>query len=149
MKTIRYEVTINGVKTAMLFTPRLFDFKTPSMDFSGGEATKVAGMYADIAYCAALNYWTLTDHAVENFQLTRLDFHEWSAQEPAEFGKVMRIAIEAITNKSLDELMKEGKNTTTADEEVKKKHSTSIIQRLKAFLSAIVGCRRSKRHGHR
>ena len=133
----------------MLFTPRLFEFKTPSMDFSGGEATKVAGMYADIAYCAALNYWTLTDHAKEDFQLTRLDFHEWSAQEPKEFGKVMRIAIEAITNKSLDELMKEGKGTTPADEEVKKKPSTSITQRLKAFLSAIVGCRRSKRHGHR
>jgi hypothetical protein len=61
----------------------------------------------------------------------------------------MRIAIEAITNKSLDELMKEDRGKKSADEEVKKKPSTSIIQRLKAFLSAIVGCRRSKRHGHR
>ena len=67
MKIVKHKVTINGVETAMLFTPRLFEFKTPSMDFSGGEATKVAGMYADIAYCAALNYWTLTDHAIEDF----------------------------------------------------------------------------------
>lgn len=132
----------------MLFTPRLFEFKTPSMDFSGGEATKVAGMYADIAYCAALNYWTLTDHAIDDFPFMRLDFHEWSAQDPVEFGKVMRIAIEAITNKSLDELMKEDKGKKAADDEVKKK-STSIIQKLKDFLSAIVGCRRSKQHGHR
>lgn len=132
----------------MLFTPRLFEFKTPSMDFSGGEATKVAGMYADIAYCAALNYWTLTDHAIEDFPFMRLDFHEWSAQDPTEFGKVMRIAIEAITNKSLDELMKEDKGKS-ADKEVKKKPLRSIIQRLKNSLSAIVGCRRSKQHGHR
>lgn len=133
----------------MIFTPRLFEFKTPSMDFSGGEAIKVAGMYADIAYCAALNYWTLTDHAIEDFPLMRLDFHEWSAQEPTEFGKVMRIAIEAITNKSLDELTKEEKSKKAADDEIKKKPLISIIQRLKAFLSAIVVCRRSKRHGHR
>ena len=149
MKIVKHKVTINGVETAMLFTPRLFEFKTPSMDFSGGEATKVAGMYADIAYCAALNYWTLTDHAIEDFPFMRLDFHEWSAQEPAEFGKVMRIAIEAITNKSLEELMKEDKGKQSADEEVKKKPSTSIIQRLKDFLSATMGCRRSKQHGHR
>ena len=133
----------------MLFTPRLFEFKTPGMDFSGGDATKVAGMYADIAYCAALNYWTLTDHAIDDFQLTRLDFHEWSATNPAEFGKVIRMAIEAITNKSLDELMKENRDMKSADDEVKKKPSTSIIQRLKGFLSAVVGCRKSKQHGHR
>lgn len=133
----------------MLFTPRLFEFKTSSMDFSGGDATKVAGMYADVAYLAALNYWTLTDHAIEDFQLKRLDFHEWSAQEPAQFGKVMRIAVEALTNKSLDELMKEEKGKKTTDEEVKKKPSISIIQRLKDFLSAIVVCRTSKQHGHR
>ena len=111
----------------MLFTPRLFEFKTSSMDFSGGDATKVAGMYADAAYLAAINYWTLTDHAIEDFQLKRLDFHEWSAQEPAQFGKVIRIAVEALTNKSLDELMKEEKGKKTTDEEVKKKPSISII----------------------
>jgi hypothetical protein len=149
MKTIKHKVTIKGVETVMLFTPRLFEFKTPSMDFSGGEATKVAGMYADIAYCAALNYWTLTDHAKEDFPLTRPDFHEWSAQEPAEFGKVARIAIEAITNKSLEELMKKDKGKKTADEEVKKKPLKSIIRRLKAFLSAGAVCRKGKQHGHR
>lgn len=122
----------------MLFTPRLFEFKTPSMDFSGGDATKVAGMYADIAYCAALNYWTLCDNLAEDFQLTRLDFHEWSAQNPKEFGKVMRIAVEAITNKSLDELLKEEKNKVAeADADVKKKSCSSIMRKLKRFWSAI------------
>lgn len=108
------------------------------MDFSGGDATKVAGMYADIAYCAALNYWTLCDNLAEDFQLTRLDFHEWSAQNPKEFGKVMRIAVEAITNKSLDELLKEEKNKIAeADADVKKKICSSIMQKLKRFWSAI------------
>ena len=150
MRTIKYFSTINGVETGMLFTPRLFEFKTPSMDFSGGEATKVAGMYADIAYCAALNYWTLTDHAKEDFSLERLDFHEWSAANPAEFGKVMRIAIEAITNKSLEELAKESTTQEKAaeDSDVKKKTYSSNIQKLKAFLLAIVGFRKSRQPGH-
>ena len=137
------------METGMLFTPRLFEFKTPSMDFSGGDATKVAGMYADIAYCAALNYWTLTDHDVEDFKLTRLDFHEWSATNPADFGKMIRIAVEAITNKSLDELLKAEKDKSSSDsEDVKKKPSISIIQKLKHSWSAIVGCRRSKQLKH-
>ena len=51
MKAIRNTATINGVKTTMLFTPRLFEFKTASMDFSdAGGAGKVTAMYADIAY---------------------------------------------------------------------------------------------------
>lgn len=144
MKIVKHIVTINGVETAMLFTPRLFEFKTPSMDFSGGEATKVAGMYADIAYCAALNYWTLEEQDAADFPHTRLDFHEWSAQYPAEFGKVMKIAIEAITNKSLEELMKEEKVKPSEPEDVKKKTSTSTIQRLRHSWSAIVGCLRGK-----
>ena len=34
MRQIRYNATINGVETGMLFTPRLFEFKTASMDFT-------------------------------------------------------------------------------------------------------------------
>lgn len=144
MRTIRYKATVNGVETAMLFTPRLFEFKTASMDFCAGDAAKVSGMYADIAYCAALNYWTLEERDPADFKLTRLDFHEWSAANPAEFGKVMRVAIEAITNKSLDELMKEKQQNTDVDEDVKKKNSLSIIRRLRRFWSAIVGCHSAK-----
>jgi hypothetical protein len=73
---------------------------------------------------------------VEEYQLTRLDFHEWSAQNPSEFGKVIRTAIEAITNKNIEDLVKDGKSPS---QEVKKKTSLSIIQRLRRFWSAIVG----------
>lgn len=135
------------METTMLFTPRLFEFKTPSMDFSGGDGTKVAGMYADLAYCAALNYWTLNDQNIEDFKLSRVDFHEWSATNPNAFGKMIRIAVEAITNKSLNELLKIEKEKKES-EEVKKKPSMSIIQRLKVSWSAIVGCRKSKQQRH-
>jgi hypothetical protein len=123
------------VETAMLFTPRLFEFKTASMDFSDAtNSVKVAGMYADIAYCAALNYWTLVDNDIEDFQLKRIDFHEWSAINPSDFGKMMRVAVEALTNKSLAELAKEHKDKAPEkDGNVKKKTFSSIIKRLKIF----------------
>lgn len=125
MKVIRNKATIKGVETTMLFTPRLFEFKTASMDFSyaGGSAGKVAAMYADLAYCAALNYWTLEEHDVADFELSRADFHEWAVIDPAEFGKIMKFALEAITNKSLEELLKEQKNFEKAGNEIKKKTS--------------------------
>lgn len=128
----------------MLFTPRLFDFKTASMDFSdNGTVGKVAGMYADIMYLAALNIWTLNDRDVDDFPLTRVDFHEWAVLEPSEFGKTMKIALEAITNKSLEELLKENEkgseNGKKGPNEVKKKTSKSLIQKLRLFWSAIVG----------
>lgn len=107
------------------------------MEFTGSESTsKVATMYADLAYCAALNYWTLDDKDVDDFKLKRIDFHEWAVQSPAEFGKMMRIAVEAITNKSLEELIDKDKQQSSS--EVKKKISPSIIQRLKHFWLAIV-----------
>lgn len=123
----------------MLFTPRLFEFKTASMDFSNaGSAGKVAGMYADLSYCAALNYWTLEEHEVADFRLSRADFHEWAILEPKEFGKTMVIALEAVTNKSLEEILKEQKEGEQPKTEVKKKISSSITQKLKRFWSAIV-----------
>ena len=97
-------------------------------------------MYADLAYCAALNYWTLEEHEVADFELSRADFHEWAGIAPADFGKVMKIALEALTNKSLEELLSEQKGAEKAGTEVKKKKtSISIIQRLRLFWSAFVG----------
>jgi hypothetical protein len=131
MRTIRTKATIKGVETEMLFTPRLFEFATATMDFSGGSAAKVSAMYADIAYCAALNIWTLNENAVDDFRLDRVAFHEWAAQEPKEFGKVMKVALEALTNKSLEELLKENDGKKAADPEVKKKTSSWITRLLR------------------
>lgn len=139
MRVIRTKVTIKGVEVEMLFTPRLFEFKTASMDFSdNGTSGRVVGMYADIAYCAALNMWTLQDRNIADFKLTRVDFQEWTMLDPTEFGKTMKIALEALTNKSLEELMKQNQEDKKPSD-VKKKTSLSIIQRLRRFWSAIVG----------
>jgi hypothetical protein len=144
MRTIRYSVTIKGVEVDMLFTPRLFIFKSEKMNFSVGDggAAKVAEIYADIMYCAALNSWTLDDHLAEDFPLKRIDIHEWTAQEPKEFGKIMKVAVEAITHKNLEDLLREGKEITAEDktaENVKKKTSRSIMQRLRDSWLALVG----------
>ena len=121
----------------MLFTPRLFEFKTATMDFSDvGSPEKVSAIYADLAYCAALNMWTLNDNCIDDFQLTRADFHEWSVQDSSAFGKIMRIALEALTNRSIEELLKE--KEVKDNKEEKKKTSLSIIQRLKNFWSGAV-----------
>jgi hypothetical protein len=134
MRTIRAKATIKGVETEMLFTPRLFEFKTASMDFSDtGTESKVSGMYADLMYCAALNLWTLNEKEKEDFHLTRADFHEWAVLEPKEFGKTMRTALEALTNKSLEELIQSKAEQKPAENEkkVKKKSSLSIIRKLR------------------
>ena len=84
MKTIRSKATIKGVETIMLFTPRLFEFKTASMEFNDAvSAGKVAGMYADLAYCAALNYWKLEENDVANFKRSRADCNEWAVINPS------------------------------------------------------------------
>lgn len=113
----------------MLFTPRLFEFKTESMTFSAETSVQVASMYADIAYCAALNYWTLTDHDVDSFDLKRIDFHEWATIDTKSYGKMMSVAIEALTGKSIAELNNSKAQTT--EENVKKKNFLSIIRRLR------------------
>lgn len=142
MKIIRTKATINGVETTMLFTPRLFEFKTPSMDFTNGsDSGKVVAMYADLAYCAALNYWTLTDKDINDYPLTRVDYHEWAVLEPPAFSKMMRIALEALTDKSLEDHIKEANNSNECankdtNEDVKKKISSSIMGKLKRFWSA-------------
>ena len=123
----------------MLFTPRLFEFKTPTMEFVVDNANKVASMYADVAYCAALNYWTLEDKELDSFPLKRIDFHEWAVQNPAQFGKMMKVAVEALTNKSIEEILKENHAGQPQEgEAVKKKTFSSIIQRLRLFWSANV-----------
>lgn len=141
MRTLKFKSAINGVETNMLFTPRLFEFKTPSMEFVTDSANKISSMYADVAYCAALNYWTLEDKEIDSFPLKRMDFHEWSVQDPAQFGKMMKVAVEALTNKSIDQILKEAQENKPKDEgeAVKKKNSSSITQKLKHFWSVIVG----------
>ena len=134
-------ITINGVEVTMLFTPRLFvmaENKGIKITVDVVDVWQTLAAYADLCYCAALNYWSM-DNDIDDFQLKREDFHIWSAANHEEFGKVMVMASEAITGKTMKEQIEENKKITEAGGEVKKKSkSFSIIKLLRRFWSAIV-----------
>ena len=102
-----------GVKVAMLFTPRLYEFKgTEGVTFeNGGEGmASVHALYADVMFCAALNHWTLTHTADEVFPYSRLDFHEFSTTDRKSFEKALIFAMETLSGKSVRELVENAKN---------------------------------------
>ena len=126
----------------MLFTPRLFviaEDKGIKLSIDTANVMKTLSAYADMCYAAALNYWTM-DNDIEDFPLQRVNFHEWSAANPTEFSRVMTLAAEAITGKTMKEMVQEQKEAREAGEEVKKKPKSNVITRLlRRFWSAIVG----------
>lgn len=116
----------------MLFTPRLFvmaEEKNIKLAVNTADVMATLSTYADMCFCAALNYWTM-DNDVESFPLKRIDFHEWSAANQIEFGKVMTMAAEAISGKSMKEIVQEQKEARESGEEVKKKPKSNVIIRL-------------------
>lgn len=125
----------------MLFTPRLFvmaEDKGIKLSIDTANVMQTLSAYADMCYCAALNYWTM-DHDIEDFPLQRVNFHEWSAANPTEFSRVMTMAAEAITGKTMKEMVQEQKEAREAGEEVKKKpRSNAITRLLRRFWSGIV-----------
>jgi hypothetical protein len=125
-------ITINGVEVTMLFTPRLFvlaEEKGIKLSINTANVMQTLSAYADMCYCAALNYWTM-DNDIEDFPLQRVNFHEWSAENPDEFSRVMTMAAEAITGKTMKEMVQEQKEAREAGEEVKKKPKSNVITRL-------------------
>ena len=121
-------ITINGVEVTMLFTPRLFvmaDDKGIKISVNVADMWQTLAAYADLCYCAALNHWTM-DNDMEDFPLKREDFHVWSAANHVEFGKVMVMASEAITGKTMKELIEENKKVGEGVANVKKKSRNPI-----------------------
>jgi hypothetical protein len=131
MIRVSKKITINGVEVTMLFTPRLFvmaEEKGIKLVVNTADMMQTMAGYADMCYCAALNYWTM-DNDINDFRLSRADFHVWSASNQDEFGKTMIMAAEAITGKTMTELVKEQKAVKESNE-VKKKKKSSLIMRL-------------------
>ena len=131
MRTVRASVELRqGEKVEMLFTPRLYLFKgEQGVDFvTDSTLNGMYALYADILYCAALNAWTLEGNNLENAPFNRVDFHEWSATNPQEFGKAISFALKALSGRSLDEFIKDNEKGSQIEskpqkkgEEVKKK----------------------------
>lgn len=139
-----YRIEIEaGVEVAMLFTPRLYEFKGRegvTFEHTAGDAASVQSLYADVMYCAALNHWTLTHSGEQEFPYHRIDFHEYSVTQPKAFGKALIFACECLSGKSVRELMesagkgkesgKDAEIEGKAEEVVKKKRSRGWIMRL-------------------
>ena len=124
-------IAINGVEVTMLFTPRLFvmaDEQGIKLAIDTANVMATLSAYADMCWCAALNYWSM-DNDIQDFKLTRSDFHAWSAANPDEFAKVMIMAAEAVTGKTMKEIVKEQQELREG-EEVKKKSKSNVITRL-------------------
>ena len=130
MVRVSKTVTINGVETTMLFTPRLFviaEEQGIKLIIDSSNMMQTLSSYADMCYCAALNFWTL-DNDIDTFELKRSDFHVWSASDQKEFSKTVTMAAEAITGKSMTEIVADHKKE--AGESVKKKRKLSWITTL-------------------
>ena len=140
-----------GEKVAMLFTPRLYMYKGQegiTLECDSRNQIEIFSMYADLMYCAALNHWTLTHSADEEFPYTRVDFHALSVSNRDAFNKAMIFAMQTLSGKSMKELIAEAGNAqeTQGNEQkegeakdVKKKSLFgSITTRLRRIWSAIV-----------
>lgn len=57
--------------------------------------------YADIMYCAALNFWELSE-GKGNAPVTRLDFHSFYVDNPQEFKKAVQLTIDAAQQMMAD-----------------------------------------------
>lgn len=135
MRQVRTEIEIRqGVKVGMLFTPRLYMFNGEQGLTLKADTTNViemVGLYADLMYCAALNLWTLQGNNKEDAEFGRADFHEYASANPREFGKVVKMALEALTGKSIDAIIgKGGKVAENGAESAKNSKKKSLFSRL-------------------
>lgn len=141
MRQVRTKATIKrGVEVEMLFTPRLYAFNGEqgvTMKADTTDLMQVYALYADIMFCAALNLWTLQGNRKEDAQFTRADFHEFSAANPQEFGKVLNFALEALSGKSMKDFMPKGeKAAETGEKTIKKKSSHRLTTMLLRIFSS-------------
>lgn len=142
MRQVRAEIEIRqGVKVEMLFTPRLYMFNGEqglTLKANTSDAVEMFGLYADLMYCAALNLWTLQGKGKEDAPFERVDFHEFAAANPRAFGKVVKIALEALTGKSMEAIVgKVTKGAETPENAAKSKKKVTtcrLMERLRRFL---------------
>lgn len=140
-----------GEKVAMLFTPRLYMYRGKegiTLECDTRNQVEIFSMYADLMYCAALNHWTLTHSADEEFPYKRIDFHALSVNNRDAFNKAIIFAMQTLSGKSMKELIADvekaqetqgnGQSEKETEEVKKKKACGSIMSRLRRIWSAIV-----------
>jgi hypothetical protein len=90
-------------------------------------------------YAAALNHWDLTHPADEECDYKRIEFHQYAASYPREFGKALLFAMQALSGKSLKEIAEDARKSQESQgngqesqsiKEVKKKNLRTWIMNL-------------------
>ena len=133
MRSLRRTIQISdGVNVNLLFTPHLFTFEgvqgasferkgvSEAVDESdllarAKKTNTVFELYADVMFAAALNAWVLDGCGdVEDFPHKRGDFHAYMTADPESFGKTLNFALEALTGKTVQQLV-ESASETKAD----------------------------------
>lgn len=131
MRSLRRTIQISdGVNVNLLFTPHLFTFegvqgasfeRNHANDESEAQRSAVVfELYADIMFAAALNAWVLDGcGTVEEAPFKRGDFHAFMTADPESFGKALNFALEALTGKTVQQLVKDAAQTKTDAKESK------------------------------
>lgn len=147
---------MKGVVVNVLITPRLFIYKGRegvTLEADGESMPAVMALYADVLYCAALNWWELSGKDADEIKFKRMDFHVWAAEHQEEFGRLVVKMVRLLSGKSLAELAKEEKEKEEKEkekEESKKKFRFgSITTAWKRFWSGIAARLRKKQAGQR
>ena len=123
MRSLRRTIQISdGVNVNLLFTPHLFTFegvqgasfeRNHADDESEAQRSAVVfELYADIMFAAAMNAWVLDGcGSVEDAPFKRGDFHAFMTADPENFGKALNFALEALTGKTVQQLVKDAVQT--------------------------------------
>lgn len=108
------KITIkDGVTVMLLLTPSLFAIaKERGVELSADadNAQAVMELYTRIIWLAALNYHAaarMDDPNLPDFAFKYIDFAAWRGQRRDEFGRMVEVALQALTGKTLEEIVKE------------------------------------------
>lgn len=108
------KITIkDGVTVMLLLTPSLFAIaKERGVELSADadNAQAVMELYTRIIWLAALNYDAaarMDDPDLPAFAFKYMDFAVWRSQRRDEFARMVDVAVEALTGKTLAELAKD------------------------------------------
>ena len=155
MRSLRRTIEISdGVNVNLLFTPHLFTFEGvqgASFERDQNEdaddkknSVAVFELYADIMFAAALNAWVLDGcGSVEDAPFKRGDFHAFMTADPKTFGKTLNFAVEALTGKSVQSMLKDAAEAKQSAKESKPDDKPTEEVKKKPFFGWIT--RKSKR----
>lgn len=106
----------NGTEVKTLITPYLYYIATEEgMPINIGpkdSAIKIFSAYADILYCAALNYARLNGQSSKQVPFTRIDFHEYLWADADRFKNECLRIIEVL-NEMKDGMVAAGQEIST------------------------------------